>query len=159
MYELCDLERIKSRLVKPRQAEAHQPSLLGINLPFTGRRFLLKIGINLIGRATHNDIVLNDPGVSAIHAKIVYEGDSWRVMNLLSTNGTFVNNEKQTTTSLKPGDRVRFGRAEFLFDYDDRSSPSTEVIHRILSLPWLRWILAGVVLLAMVAMVFVLSGY
>jgi pSer/pThr/pTyr-binding forkhead associated (FHA) protein len=80
-------------------------------------------------------------------------------MNLLSTNGTFVNNEKQTTTSLKPGDRVRFGRAEFLFDYDHRSSPSTEVIHRVLSLSWLRWTLAGVVLLAMVAMVFVLSGY
>jgi pSer/pThr/pTyr-binding forkhead associated (FHA) protein len=100
--------------------------------------------------------------VSAIHAKIVCEGDNWRVMNLLSTNGTFVNDAKQTTTSLKPGDRVRFGRAEFLFDYDHRSSSSTEaqaVIRRILSLPWLRWTLAGVALLAMVAMLFVLSGY
>jgi pSer/pThr/pTyr-binding forkhead associated (FHA) protein len=43
-----------------------------------------------IGRGEHCDIQVDDPQVSSTHAEIVWEQDSWRVRDLQSTNGTFV---------------------------------------------------------------------
>jgi len=154
VYEGEDLKRIRSRLVKLHKAATRQPSLLGVTLPFTGRRFLLKAGTSLIGRAIGNDIVLNDPGVSSIHAKIIHEDGDWRVLNLLSTNGTFINGNKQIISSLKLGDRVRFGRTEFLFDYEDKLLSTKAPASRSPRLLW--WLTAGVALLAMVAVLIVL---
>jgi pSer/pThr/pTyr-binding forkhead associated (FHA) protein len=37
------------------------------------------------------------------------------VLNLLSTNGTYVNNKKVTDSLLGDGDRIRFGEAELVF--------------------------------------------
>lgn len=156
MYEGADLERIRSRLVTSIKVATRQPSLLGVSLPFTGRRFPLQAGSTTIGRATENDIVLDEPGVSSMHAKIIHEEGGWRVMNLLSTNGTFVNGKKQTVSSLKPGDRVRFGRTEFLFDYDDKSLPASAGAQRITLLRLLGWLAVGAALLAMVAVCFML---
>jgi pSer/pThr/pTyr-binding forkhead associated (FHA) protein len=36
-------------------------------------------------------------------------------MNTLSTNGTFVNDQRVHDAVLKHGDRIRFGQAEFIF--------------------------------------------
>jgi pSer/pThr/pTyr-binding forkhead associated (FHA) protein len=118
-YEVEDLEQIRNNLLESQRAKTHQPSLLATTLPYTGQRFLLKPGINTIGRGANNDVVLKDPSVSSMHAKIVYQNGSWRILNLLSTNGTFINGKKQTISPLKPGDKIRLGRIEFLFDCDD----------------------------------------
>lgn len=158
LFEAADLDKIRSRLVRPPPSPADHPSLLGINLPFSGQRFPLKAGINTFGRAPGNDVVLNDPGVSAIHAKIVQEAEGWRIVNLLSTNGTFVNGKKQTISPLKPGDRIRFGRAEFVFDYPDKLafSPKTLPVHNSAYSERLIWSLvtASAVLLTTGAVLF-----
>ncbi len=44
-----------------------------------------------IGRLAENDLVVQHPEVSNIHAEFVRRGDSWHLNDLLSTNGTFVN--------------------------------------------------------------------
>jgi len=69
-----------------------------------------------IGRGTANQIVLQSVTVSRQHAKIREEKGEFRVYDLASANGTFVNGAKVLDpVALKDGDAVRFGEVEFLF--------------------------------------------
>ncbi|MEA5445924.1 FHA domain-containing protein [Gammaproteobacteria bacterium AB-CW1] len=91
------------------------PALLGLSPPFVDQWFQLQAERTQIGRKAHNDLVLEEPSVSFEHARIVRSGGDWRVVNLLSTNGTFVNGERIHQSALKHGDRLAFGNAAFLF--------------------------------------------
>jgi hypothetical protein len=89
-----------------------QPALIGLTPPFSGRRFPLRPGKTAIGRREDNDIVLADGSVSSLHAWVIEDNGSYRIMNILSTNGSFVNNERITEAPLKEGDHIRFGGVE-----------------------------------------------
>jgi pSer/pThr/pTyr-binding forkhead associated (FHA) protein len=62
-----------------------------------------------IGRAPDNTIVLYDPSVSGHHAELELSGDTYRLKDLDSTNGTRVNGIPTTETLLRFDDRIRFG--------------------------------------------------
>ena len=64
-----------------------------------------------IGRADDNDLILaQDPTVSRQHAVLERIDDDWRIRDLSSSNGTFVNGMRITTpTLINPGDRVSVG--------------------------------------------------
>jgi aspartyl protease family protein len=64
-----------------------------------------------IGRDSDNNIVVNDSKVSRHHLQIVCEGTGFRIVDLDSTNGTFVNDRKinKGQNSLMTGDSVRIG--------------------------------------------------
>ena len=157
VFNAAELEQTKIKGIGSLRPATKQPSLLGINPPFRGQRFTLKVGSTTIGRAPDNDIVLNESSVSSSHAKIVSEKDGWRVLNLLSTNGTFVNGKKQTVSPLKPGDQVRFGRVEFAFNYDDSHAPSAVTVTRQQSTAQrLLWVAAGVALAAAAVLIVLL---
>jgi pSer/pThr/pTyr-binding forkhead associated (FHA) protein len=49
-----------------------------------------------IGRDTSNDVVLSSPSVSRFHAQVERVGQRYRVEDLRSSNGTFVNGEQGT---------------------------------------------------------------
>ena len=63
----------------------------------------------IIGRAADLDVVLVEDMVSRKHAKLVGSGDTLIVIDLGSTNGTFVNGEKVRRAALKKYDRVLVG--------------------------------------------------
>lgn len=66
-----------------------------------------------IGRASGSDIRLNDPSVSARHAQLLLGDGGIRIVDLLSKNGTVVNNmrlSEQERPWLQSMDRVTFGR-------------------------------------------------
>ena len=66
-----------------------------------------------IGRAPDNMIVIDDASVSGRHAEMKLAGESYELIDLGSTNGTRVNGQTITaTTTLRPGDRIRFGKIE-----------------------------------------------
>lgn len=90
--------------------------LIRVTNPNKGQEIAIHAGRTSIGRNKDNDIVLNEPTVSAVHARIVSEKNSWRVINLLSSNGTFVNGKKITQHPLNHGDRIRFGEVAFYFE-------------------------------------------
>lgn len=60
-------------------------------------------------------IVLQDPSVSAFHAKLVRRGDRWKISDMLSTNHTCVNGEVFANKFLQSKDRLRFGNVECVF--------------------------------------------
>lgn len=69
----------------------------------------------VIGRAPDCDLRLADSTVSWRHAALRPGPDGWMLADLSSTNGTHVNGwAAGTGFTVRPGDRVRFGTAEFL---------------------------------------------
>ncbi len=73
-----------------------------------------------IGRAESNDVVVNgDAGVSREHAALEKIPGGWQVIDLHSTNGTYVNGKPVTApTPVGPGDRIQLGKAEIKFTSD-----------------------------------------
>lgn len=69
----------------------------------------------LIGRGSDSDVVLSDPNVSRKHAELSRSEGRWVLVDLGSTNGTTVNDKVTMRTTLKDGDRIRFGTSELMF--------------------------------------------
>jgi pSer/pThr/pTyr-binding forkhead associated (FHA) protein len=68
-----------------------------------------------IGSEPGREVVLSDSGVSALHAKLINEGQRWKLIDQMSANGTFVNSKRSNVSFLTAGDRVRFGPVECVF--------------------------------------------
>jgi pSer/pThr/pTyr-binding forkhead associated (FHA) protein len=67
-----------------------------------------------IGRSPGCDLPLGDPTVSWVHAELRQVADAWVLVDLGSKNGTRVNGwSADSGFIVRPGDCVRFGRAEF----------------------------------------------
>jgi signal transduction histidine kinase/pSer/pThr/pTyr-binding forkhead associated (FHA) protein len=81
-----------------------------------GKRFELIDRAVGLGRDGSNAIRLHDHEVSRKHAEVRCEGDGFRVVDVGSANGTYVNDEAVEQAPLKPGDRLRLGQTEMLFD-------------------------------------------
>lgn len=70
--------------------------------------------LTTVGRSTETDIVLRDPLVSHQHSRIIKKLDEWYIMDLGSTNGTFVGKEKVIEPyTLKNGQKIRIGETVF----------------------------------------------
>jgi len=64
-----------------------------------------------VGRDRSNEVCLPDPSVSLRHARLYYQGRSWWVEDLNSTNGTFINGRRlERPGVVLPGDRLAFGQ-------------------------------------------------
>ena len=60
-----------------------------------------------------------------MHAHLISEGDQWKVLNLLSSNGTFVNGDKVSEQSIVEGDMIAFAGSEFVFSMVEDDLPAT----------------------------------
>ena len=67
-----------------------------------------------VGRAAENDLVLADPEVSRHHARLEADGDGWRVVDLDSTNGTWVNGARVVEARIDDGDTLAFAGVRYL---------------------------------------------
>ena len=77
---------------------------------YQGGEFPLVKGREIvIGRSSELDMVLIEDMVSRRHAKIQTTEDEIAIMDMGSTNGTFVNGEKVKKARLKEGDRILIG--------------------------------------------------
>ena len=70
-----------------------------------------------IGKAPHNRIVLSDPTVSGTHAIVLARDGAYNIVDLGSSNGTFVNGRKLGNESqvLQHGDKIQLGQALLTF--------------------------------------------
>jgi Protein of unknown function (DUF3662)/FHA domain len=72
----------------------------------------------ILGRGTDCDLRLVDPGVSRHHAEIRVEDGEVVLVDLGSTNGTFVNGQPVRRVALTDGTRVTLGRTTLVFRRD-----------------------------------------
>src|SRR5437660_4961177 len=107
----------------PRPPQAGPPplaSLLVKNGALKNQRVPVTPPVSNTARADYNDIVLPDPSVSTAHAKLQRREGVWVVVDLDSTNGTFVDGERVTGESpLAPGTLLRFGDVQLVFEPSD----------------------------------------
>lgn len=69
-----------------------------------------------VGRGGHNDIVIREDSVSDSHAKLQRRGDGWFVVDMASTNGTFVDGSKvEGERALGPTAELKFGAIRATF--------------------------------------------
>ena len=69
-----------------------------------------------IGTGAGNDLLLDEPTASRRHAALERRAGRWHVVDLGSTNGTYLNGRRVSAPApLERGDELRFGNARFGF--------------------------------------------
>ena len=68
--------------------------------------------VKTVGRAPRADFVVDAALVSRLHCRLIAGDDAVEVVDLSSTNGTFVNDRRIDKARLATGDRLRVGRVE-----------------------------------------------
>lgn len=81
----------------------------------SGEQHQLQAGVNSVGRALGNTVIVVDDSISRRHAEIEISFDQVVVRDLKSLNHTFINNEVVTEQCLNNGDLLRCGNVEFRF--------------------------------------------
>jgi pSer/pThr/pTyr-binding forkhead associated (FHA) protein len=85
----------------------------------TGRIFELKAEKTTVGRLPDNAFAIPEASVSSHHAEFQLKGNELLVKDLDSTNGTFINGERITETTLKAGQVFRLGTVDMRFELGD----------------------------------------
>ena len=99
------------------------------------RRVLVLDGDRLtVGSAPDNDVVIDDPSVSRVHAIVHQLNGRWFVEDCGSRNGTAVNGRRLTSTQpLRPADELLLGRARLQFG--GQTSPSGKPTETVVERP------------------------
>jgi pSer/pThr/pTyr-binding forkhead associated (FHA) protein len=83
--------------------------------PNAGAKFSLDTDVTKAGRHPDSDIFLDDITVSRRHAEVVRGGAGYRVRDVGSLNGTYVNRERIDDAPLANGDEVQIGKFKLVF--------------------------------------------
>ena len=68
--------------------------------------------VKTLGRAPRADFILDVALVSRLHCRLTATENAVDVVDLDSTNGTYINDQRVKNGSLVSGDRLRVGRVE-----------------------------------------------
>lgn len=80
-----------------------------------GMKIRLGKGVSTLGRRETNEIFLNDPNISRVHAQIELFQGEYILTDLGSLNGTYLNGKRVHRAHLKPGDLIKVGKTELDF--------------------------------------------
>jgi pSer/pThr/pTyr-binding forkhead associated (FHA) protein len=84
--------------------------------PSKGVRYSIRTPLAQVGRGPNNDVRLSDESVSEIHAKLQRRDDGWHVVDMNSTNGTYVGGSRVSGERRLDGTPdVRFGGVKLRF--------------------------------------------
>jgi pSer/pThr/pTyr-binding forkhead associated (FHA) protein len=83
--------------------------------PQAGSRFALDSPVTTAGRHPDSDIFLDDITVSRRHAEIERHESGYRVRDVGSLNGTYLNRERIEESTLANGDEVQIGKFKLVF--------------------------------------------
>jgi hypothetical protein len=118
-----EIRRPASDVPQPSGAFLGNPRLL-VSGPEAGpdggtqRTYEISTPLIILGRGTDCDLRLVDPGVSRHHAEIRVEDGEVVLVDLGSTNGTFVNGQPVRRVTLTDGTKVTLGRTTLIFRRD-----------------------------------------
>jgi hypothetical protein len=79
---------------------------------------ILKPGFNSIGRGQENDFTISHESVSNLHCQVIVDGDTVKIEDLGSMNGTFINDQPTREARLLPGQRIRLGEIGMQLESD-----------------------------------------
>ena len=98
--------------------------LVVLSGPLTGKAFPITEEELFIGREKSNAVYLSYPRVSRRHCSVKREEEGFKITDLESSNGTFVNDVPIKEHFLKHGDQIKIVSSLFLFLLDDGEAVS-----------------------------------
>ena len=116
-----DWDEPKTRLVRakrgfrPTPARAHV--LSQVDGPGGASQIVRDRDLVTLGRATSNDIKLDNGGVSRNHARLIRTDDEYTLEDNDSRNGIYLNGLQVHSAVLRDGDEVQIG--DFVFHYQE----------------------------------------
>lgn len=113
MDHLADVEA--SRRQGSASIAGAKAKLVCVSTQYAGTEYEINKTEVVIGRTDENDIAIDHRSVSRQHAKIVFDGTNYKVIDLKSANGTLVNGEEYAQVDLKAGDQLELGHVLFRF--------------------------------------------
>jgi hypothetical protein len=108
------------RVATPSPGQAPPPAsspVVHVSLEVDGDVTQVTKPVTVIGRGAEADLVVDDAGVSRRHAEVHSEGGRAWVVDLGSTNGTFVDGERVSTGQLADGSRITIGRTRIVVHF------------------------------------------
>jgi hypothetical protein len=102
-------------------SERRKPPVVGwlvaMNGEQKGEDFRVRDGQNILGSAPDAEIQIKDVTVSAKHASLRYKDGKFYLVDLDSTNGTYLNDKTETIAreELKDNDAIRLGEVVLKF--------------------------------------------
>ena len=103
------------------------PTLTALTGPLKGQAFELAGEEITLGRHRSNQLQISDLSVSRHHCRLIRMEDQWRVEDLDSRDGTFVNGRPVKKATLGHNDVLLVCHSAFLLTLDDLSMPSQSV--------------------------------
>jgi signal transduction histidine kinase len=106
-------------------------TLLVIEGADQGSRFTLDDDAQSIGRDKSNAVQLNDTEVSRRHAELRRDGGRCVLVDLGSSNGTYVNGKRIDRYELSGGEEVKVGRTVMLYTAPPRDAQPSDLAEQI----------------------------
>jgi Nif-specific regulatory protein len=106
-----------------------KPTLAAVSGPLKGKKIPITDAEWTIGRGEGNRLHLHDRSASRNHCTIKTADEQFKLVDLESKNGTFVENIPIKSYDLKHGDTIRIGDSVFIFllEKDETAEPSNVV--------------------------------
>lgn len=89
--------------------------LLIISGPLQSQEFVIGKEVFTIGSGKQNDLSIEDSTISKRHCEITVEEGGYRINDLGSTNGTYVQGVRITSAYLNPGSEFQIGKTHIVF--------------------------------------------
>lgn len=104
-------------------------SLVVLSGEAAGSEFPLEKPSTSLGRGSEVELTFADEAMSRTHATVEYADGGFRVRDLGSSNGTFLNGDDVQAGDLANGDRIELGEHQFQFVLEERQrQPRTYVL-------------------------------
>ncbi|MFN7956240.1 MAG: FHA domain-containing protein [bacterium] len=103
---------------------AHLAAVLKvIDGPASKEVFTLTASASVVGRGEVADIRVKDPAMSRRHFQITYRNLEFRIQDLESSNGTYLNDSEVEEYALRNGDEIVAGDSRFVFSVGRAEAP------------------------------------
>ncbi|HEY3862779.1 MAG TPA: FHA domain-containing protein [Verrucomicrobiae bacterium] len=80
-------------------------------------------GLSQVGRSPEAHFQINHPSVSSFHCQIAVQPDGATITDLGSTNGTWLEGQRVARQALLPGQRLRLGEVDAVYDPPSEAAP------------------------------------
>jgi pSer/pThr/pTyr-binding forkhead associated (FHA) protein len=111
----ADVETEEEIAVPDEELNAGAAMLVVKRGPNAGTRFVLAKPVTTVGRHPESDMFLDDITVSRRHAEITSDNGSFRITDMGSLNGTYVNKLRVEQADLSSGDEIQIGKFRLIF--------------------------------------------
>lgn len=115
----ADHKMVSGDHIIPRARRTHgkiiKDSPILLPLDMRKKTFYITKNITFIGRSEMNDLIPKSKAVAPKHARIEKIADRYKIVDLNSQSGTFINGRRIDSKFLRDGDEVSFESVKYLF--------------------------------------------